>query len=186
MNNPSIYFIGLLTIVTVASLILINAQENNNVTLNNAIRNNTTPIKIASNLLDFNKTFVDEAKPEDIGAIANVSVNVSTNLDKVTVQENVTLSNTTQNNTTTNITSLDLTALNKAVNTSKPEKGNKFSTNASASFYTPILASNGTVFPVGGNKKAGEQAFEIGMPIKPAKDASQLGYIIQATPHGTV
>ncbi|MDD1753515.1 MAG: hypothetical protein LUQ38_10570 [Methanotrichaceae archaeon] len=187
MNNPLIYFIGLLTIVIVASLILVTAQENNNVTLNNTIQNNTTLIKTTQNFLDVNKTFVNESKPKEIGPIVNLSVNTSADLYKVTIRENGTLNNTTQNNTSMNNMGLDLTSLNKTtVDANEPEKGNNLSTNVSTNFYTTASASNETVFDVGDNGKAGEQVFDVGLPIKPAKDASKMGYIIQATPHGTV
>jgi hypothetical protein len=181
MNNSLIYFIGMMAIMTIGSLIFIAAQANTNVTLNDTVQNNTTLIKTSLNFSNNDKAFVDEPKPEETGPIDNLSF-ASVNLHNVTVQEKRTLSNTIMNNT-----SLDLTVLNKTVaGVTKPENGNNLSTNVSSSFYTSNQDSNKTVFTIEGNGKAAEQAFKVGISIKPAKNASRLGYIIQATPHGTV
>ncbi len=176
MTNPSINLVVLLTIATAASLILISAQSENNVTLNKTIQNTTIPIEPSSNLLD--EAFVDESESE-IGTTDKFDVNIPENQSTV-VQENVTLIDATQNNIITNNLSSNLTSLNKSVDTSLEKY-------IFASYNIPVQASNGTVFTVGGDGNTKERAFEVGMPAKPlAKDASQLGYIIQATPHGTV
>jgi hypothetical protein len=106
MNNPFIYFIGLLAVMTATSLIIVTSQEYNNVTINNAILNNT--------------------------ALSNKSMNFS--------------------------------AMNK----------------------TAINTTNETAFRIGNVIEGHKSAFGISLPIKPVKDASKFGYIIQATPHGTV
>jgi hypothetical protein len=76
--------------------------------------------------------------------------------------------NTTLNNTLLNNTTL----------------GN-MSLNFSASNNTALNATNET-FMIGGGIDSNKSAFNVSSAIKPIKDASKLGYIIQSTPHGKV
>ena len=84
----------------------------------------------------------------------------------VTSQEynNATINNTILNNTALINTSMSFSAMNKTV----------------------INTTNETAFRIGNGIESHKSAFGIGLPIKPVKDASKFGYIIQATPHGTV
>jgi hypothetical protein len=75
-----------------------------------------------------------------------------------------TLNNTIQNSTTLSNMSLNLSALNN----------------------TLFNAADETAFMIGSGVAGNKSIHKIGMPTKPVKDASKLGYIIQATPHGYV
>ncbi|MCJ7444164.1 MAG: hypothetical protein MUO26_06495 [Methanotrichaceae archaeon] len=115
MNDSVMHFVFLLAI-TIVSLTMVIAQDNNNSILNNTSMNN----KIAAN----------------------------------TIQNNTNLSNA----------SLNLTALNNSI----------------------LNDTNNTSFMIRSDVKSNESVFEIRKPTKPIQNASKLGYIIQATPHGYV
>jgi hypothetical protein len=60
------------------------------------------------------------------------------------------------------------------------------SLNPSTSNDAVLNATNETYFMLGNDKDINKSVFKIGEAIKPIKDASKLGYIIQSTPHGHV
>ena len=77
--------------------------------------------------------------------------------------DNATLNNTLLNNTTLGNMSL----------------------NFSASNNTALNATN-EIFEIGDGIGSNKSVLNVSTGIKPIKDASKLGYIIQSTPHGTV
>jgi len=77
---------------------------------------------------------------------------------------NSTLNNANQNGTNLSNLSLNLSAVNN----------------------TLFNAADETVFLIGSGMAGNKSIQKIGMPTKPMRDASKLGYIIQATPHGYV
>jgi hypothetical protein len=101
-----------------------------------------------------------------INFIGLLAIMTATSLIMVTSQEynNTTLNNTVLNNTTLSNTSLNLSAMN----------------------YTVLNATNETSFMIGDWVEGNKSVYEIGLPIKPAEDASKLWYVIQAKPHGYV
>ena len=101
-----------------------------------------------------------------INFIGLLAIMTATSLIIVTSQEfnNAALNNTVLNNTTLSNTSLNLSAVN----------------------YTVINATNETAFMIGNGVEGNKSVYKIGLPIKPAKDASKLWYVIQAKPHGYV
>lgn len=88
--------------------------------------------------------------------------------------DNVTMNNTSVNNIILNNISLNNTSL---INTGM---------NSSAINESTINSTNETAFRIGIVGEGNKSAFVIDSPIKPVKDASKLGYLIQSTPHGTV
>ncbi len=60
------------------------------------------------------------------------------------------------------------------------------SLNLSAVNNTLFNAADGTPFMIGSGMAGNESIQKIGMPARPVRDASKLGFIIQATPHGYV
>ena len=119
----------------------------------------------------------------------------------IVTAQNATLNNTTLNNTTSSNLSLQYSAMNNTdLNTTTPEETeprNNASINASTELSAAQLKSsnrtayitdsveNKKVFQINANGK-NNSAYKISTPIKPLKDVSTLGYIIQGTPHGYV
>ncbi len=98
--------------------------------------------------------------------IGMLAIMTATSLIVVTSQEyaNITINNAILNNTALSNTSMNFSAMNKTV----------------------INTTNETAFRIGNRIEGNKSAFEIGLPVKPVKDAGKFWYIIQATPHGTV
>ena len=79
-------------------------------------------------------------------------------------RNNATLNNTSLSNITSDSMSLNHSTSNNAV----------------------LNATNKTYFMLGNDIDSNKSVLKIGEAIKPIKDASKLGYIIQSTPHGHV
>lgn len=125
--------------------------------------------------------------------ISNASLTIAiaqenSSMDKIS---NITLNNTILNNTTPGNTSLNTSAANNtSVNITKPESIEPMNnTNAN----TPINLStaqseqsDNAVFIIGGNATSNISTHNVDIPTSPAKNASDLWYVIQAKPHGMV
>jgi ERCC4-type nuclease len=100
-----------------------------------------------------------------------IAIIMATSLMIVVAQEitNATLNNTISNNTIPNNTTIE-----------------NVDQNISIVNNTVLNGTNEAYFTIGTGIEHNNSTFNIGKPIKPMKDASKLGYIIQSTPHGYV
>ena len=113
-----------------------------------------------------------------IGATTSLMISVAQEITDAA------LSNTPTNDIILNHTGLNDTILNDTIlnNTTF----NKTIQNISIVNNAILNATNETHFTIGTGIKPNNSTFDIGKPIKPMKDASKMGYIIQGTPHGYV
>ncbi len=104
---------------------------------------------------------------------------------------NTILNDNLLNNTTSGNISLNAPAANNtSVNITKPkniESINNTSANTSINLSTvQSKQSNETVFTIGNNATDNISTYKLDVPTLPAKNASNMWYIIQAKPHGYV